>query len=269
MHTITSGEDAANQINLSLGLPNGSYDARARVTDTVGTGLTSSWSNIVTNFTISGAVVPFAITYVSNTGNTSSTAGTGFTFTSMNIGTADPTRIVGVAIFGNSTGVSVSSVTVGGNSATQATGATGNTAVGASVDFWYCPLASGTSGNIVVTWGASQARCGIVVYSITGTGAAFGTAVSATISSGTTINATRSVPTGGGAIALASLHGGTIGSVTNGGNITTIDQNGVQIAATANLMAAGHNTSASGSTTFTFNWTTSADVAMSVVTFSP
>ena len=56
VHTITAGEDAANQINLSLGLPNGSYDARAQVTDTVGTGLTSAWSNTVVNFTISGAV---------------------------------------------------------------------------------------------------------------------------------------------------------------------------------------------------------------------
>jgi hypothetical protein len=51
-HTITSGEDSANQINLTLSLPSGSYDARARVTDTVGTGLTSAWSNTVVNFTI-------------------------------------------------------------------------------------------------------------------------------------------------------------------------------------------------------------------------
>ena len=58
VHTITSGEDAANQINLSLGLPNGSYDARALVTDTMGTGLSSPWSNTVVNFTISGAVAP-------------------------------------------------------------------------------------------------------------------------------------------------------------------------------------------------------------------
>ena len=62
VHTITSGEDAANQINLSVGLPNGSYDARARVTDTVGTGLTSAWSNTVVNFTISG-VVSYIPTY--------------------------------------------------------------------------------------------------------------------------------------------------------------------------------------------------------------
>jgi len=62
-HTITSGEDAANQINLSLGLPNGSYDARARVTDTVGTGLTSAWSNTVVNFTISGATAPIPTYY--------------------------------------------------------------------------------------------------------------------------------------------------------------------------------------------------------------
>jgi hypothetical protein len=56
VHTITTGEDAANQINLSLGLPNGSYDARARVEKT-STGLYSSFSNTVTNFTISGVVL--------------------------------------------------------------------------------------------------------------------------------------------------------------------------------------------------------------------
>jgi hypothetical protein len=55
VHTITSGEDAANQINLSLGLTPGSYDARALVTS-VSSGLSSAWSNTVVNFTISSAV---------------------------------------------------------------------------------------------------------------------------------------------------------------------------------------------------------------------
>ena len=57
IHTITSGEDAANEIDLTVILPNGSYDARARVTDTVGSGLTSGWSSTVVNFTISGVAV--------------------------------------------------------------------------------------------------------------------------------------------------------------------------------------------------------------------
>jgi hypothetical protein len=53
IHTITAGEDAANQISLSLGLPNGNYDARARV-ERSSTGMYSGFSNTVVNFTISG-----------------------------------------------------------------------------------------------------------------------------------------------------------------------------------------------------------------------
>jgi hypothetical protein len=48
-HTITAGEDTANEIDLALAaLPNGNYEARANVTDGGGT---SNWSNIV-SFTI-------------------------------------------------------------------------------------------------------------------------------------------------------------------------------------------------------------------------
>lgn len=48
-HTITSGEDAANQITLPIGaLTNGTYDARVNVTHAAAT---SAWSNIVV-FTI-------------------------------------------------------------------------------------------------------------------------------------------------------------------------------------------------------------------------
>ena len=49
-HVITAGEDAANQINLSVGLSPGNYDARALV---IKGGVSSSWSNTVVNFTIS------------------------------------------------------------------------------------------------------------------------------------------------------------------------------------------------------------------------
>jgi hypothetical protein len=64
---------------------------------------------------------PFSITYVSYNGNNA--GGTSYTFASQAIGTADPTRIVAVGItHGINTGT-VSSVTIGGVSATQAPGA--------------------------------------------------------------------------------------------------------------------------------------------------
>jgi hypothetical protein len=49
-HVITPAEDAANQVNLAVGLPTGSYDARALI---IHGGVSSSWSNVVINFTIS------------------------------------------------------------------------------------------------------------------------------------------------------------------------------------------------------------------------
>lgn len=55
-HTITAPEDAANEVDLSLSLANGTYDTRALVHH----GTDSAWSNTVT-FTIS--VVSTAITY--------------------------------------------------------------------------------------------------------------------------------------------------------------------------------------------------------------
>jgi hypothetical protein len=48
-HTITAPEDAANEIDLSLALPNGTYDARALVHHNSD----SAWSNVVSGFTIS------------------------------------------------------------------------------------------------------------------------------------------------------------------------------------------------------------------------
>jgi hypothetical protein len=59
IHTITPAEDTANEIDLALGLPNGSYDARALVTK-VSTGLSSLWSNTVGNFTISNVLRQYA-----------------------------------------------------------------------------------------------------------------------------------------------------------------------------------------------------------------
>lgn len=212
---------------------------------------------------------PFSLTWVSPIG-TNTTPGTSFTFTSQNIGAADATRIIAVGIgHGGTAGITVSSVTVGGNAATQATSAAGINPNGALTDIWYYADsgALGTSANIVVNLSGSQGRCAIAVYRAVGTGVAFSSANNAVATSGTTQSVTASIPAGGGAMAIVNVHtAGAAGTVTNGGNLT-IDSNGVAYGGTT--IGAGNNIAASGSTAFTFNWTTSLDNAMSVATFTP
>lgn len=213
-----------------------------------------------------GGGVPFGISFVGTANNV--VAASSFTFTAQGIGTADTTRIVVVAIaHGVTGGISVSSVTIAGNLATQATGAAGDSTGGSFTDIWYLAVPTGTTANIVVNLSASQSRCAIDVYSVVGTGAAFSAANKAASINSSTEAPVVTVPAGGGVIAVLNVHSSAVaGTVTNGGNLT-IDQNGVAFG--NSVIAAGSNTTASGSTTFTMNWTGATDNSMSVASFVP
>lgn len=209
----------------------------------------------------------FSITYVGSATNT--TAGTSFSFNSQAIGTADATRIVVVGIADAVTAaITVTGVTIAGNAATQATSAASDSGGGALSDIWYLAVPTGTTANIVVSVSSSQTRAAIVVYSVTNSAGGFSSA--SNTASGpavTTLGATATVPSGGGAIAVLNSHTSAAATtVTNGGNLT-IDNNGTAFGNSA--IGSGKNTTASGSTTFTFNWTTAADATVSVITFNP
>ena len=72
--------------------------------------------------------------------------------------------IVAVAIAGNTAISAVSSVTIAGVSATQATSAYASDSGSTNTDIWYAAVPTGTTGNIVVTWTVSEVRCVIFVY---------------------------------------------------------------------------------------------------------
>lgn len=210
---------------------------------------------------------PFSITFISSANNT--TGSTSFTFTAQNIGTADATRIVVVGIAHATNGAAVSTVTIGGVTATQApSAAVATNGAGTGVDIWYLAVAAGTTADIIVSFGVSvEGRCAIDVYRVAGTGAAFSAANNnSTASSVTTLGAAATVPAGGGAIAILSAHGSVNAATVTGTNLT-IDQNGVAFG--NSIIAGGSNTSASGSTTFTFTWGTADNLAMAVATFTP
>lgn len=109
----------------------------------------------------------FSLNFAGHSESTST--GTTITYTSVAFGTANASRILAVGIWSKQTADTdtVSSVTIGGVSATQVSGArassTGHNAVS---DIWYAAVPTGTSGNIVVTWSASSGRSGIGVYNI-------------------------------------------------------------------------------------------------------
>jgi hypothetical protein len=199
------------------------------------------------------------------------TAASSFTFTSTSIGTASTTRIIAVAVTHGINAVTISSLTVGGNNAIQATGAAqGGSTPAVSTDIWYYADAGalGTSATIVVNFSGSESRCAIAVFTVAGTGAAFsvanGTSSSVSITSIST--PATNVPSGGGAIVVWGVHQTGITGFTP--TSWTVDN--AVTAFGSNTTVSGHTTSASGSTTFGASWTTSSPgTSISVATFSP
>lgn len=93
---------------------------------------------------------------------------TTYTFSGLSFGATDAARriVVGVSgTIGGSTSRSVSSVTIGGVSATKLSQAIstdgGNTTEGS---LWLATVPSGTTGDVVVTWNNSVGRCGVDVF---------------------------------------------------------------------------------------------------------
>lgn len=93
---------------------------------------------------------------------------TTYTFSSQALGDAAADRYVAVAVAARSgpTGT-ISSVTIGGQSATQAVTVGSSAQTG---DIWIAAVPSGTTGDVVVTFSTGQARCTIAVYRLTGIG---------------------------------------------------------------------------------------------------
>lgn len=84
-----------------------------------------------------------------------------YTFSALDIGTAGATRSVIVGVVSSGTSPSISSVTVAGNSATAVVElAESNLKIG----LWIVGVASGTTGDVVVTHTGSMLRCGVIVW---------------------------------------------------------------------------------------------------------
>lgn len=210
-----------------------------------------------------GGGTAFGISFVSDNASTAGTAS--YTFTAQNIGTADPTRIVVVGLSTGVNNVTVSSVTIAGSNAAQATSAASG---GASVrsDIWYLAVPSGTTADIIVTFSSLQGRVAIFIYNVVGTGAAFSAGNNGSTASGTSMSASVTVPSGGGAIGIGNIHSASASSLTGTNLALDLASGLITGSSTATV---GHDTSHTGSTSYTFGWTTTTDGQMSLAAFSP
>ena len=90
---------------------------------------------------------------------------TTYTFSTQSIGTEASDRRVIVGVVGGDSNRTVSTLTVGGVSATFGARFQSNNATS---EVWVAHVPTGTTGDVVVTWSGSQGRSAISVWSATG-----------------------------------------------------------------------------------------------------
>lgn len=154
-------------------------------------------------------LVPVSYTYIDT--YISGADQTTYTFSSSSFGAADASRIVAVAITSRaSASRPITGVTIGGVAATEISNVTGpDTSGRTNSAVFAAAVPTGTTGDIVVTHSASNARCAVSVYRIIG--ATLGSSVGASDSSSST-DPTVSIDPPDGSIVIAAAY--VIGSAT-------------------------------------------------------
>lgn len=147
------------------------------------------------------------ITYTANAQSASDL--TTYTFSTQAISTAASNRKVAVITYANAgTAATVSSMTIGGVSATQVIGVQSGNKTGA---IWIADVPTGTTADVVVTWSAGRVRCAIIVFAIYGTfsSTAYDTGSDITMVAGA-MSDTMNCPAGGVILAgIGDLAGGS------------------------------------------------------------
>jgi hypothetical protein len=166
--------------------------------------------------TVNGVTWPSPVATITWTDSDSTGVdGTVKTFSSMALGTADASREIFVFVTGMNAGVDVSSMTVAGISATKIIADGGG--VNAGVELWRASVPTGTTGDVVVTYDSSSARCGVSLYA--------GYDIATTATATDTSNAdpgvgSINVPAGGVAIAAMTQVSGDPGGTTTWTGLT-------------------------------------------------
>ena len=179
---------------------------------------------------------PVGVAEVALTANAvDSSSATAYTFSGQALGAAASDRIIVVGGFSTNAVQTVSSVTIGGVSATQVVAATNSG--GEQCALWQAAVPSGTTGDIVWTWSGAEVGMGIGVWRI------IGATASAHASSGVTgasaLSSTLDIPENGVAIAYSGSASSSR-TATWSGLSEVFDANGIEDGS-----ASGNHTGAS------------------------
>lgn len=147
-----------------------------------------------------------ALTYLQSTNSPSDL--TTYTFSSQNLGTAASDRYIIVAVGARKSGAttSISSVTVAGITATQVIQQANNVTNTNIAGIYIAAVPTGTTGNVVVTFGAGMVRCAIDTYRATGINP---TAFDALASIAGNPSVALDIPANGGAIGFGATAAAT------------------------------------------------------------
>lgn len=180
-----------------------------------------------------------------------------FTFSACALGTASAGRriVVGVSGRASSDTATVSSMTIGGVSATKVIEAL-DSIVHNSAGLWIADVPTGTTGDVVVTFSVVVQRCGICVWSMTGAASAVASDTDsnhATPTNVTVITKTLTIPTRGGAIgySFGTFAGGTTAAWTNLTEPSGFDE---ILEASNNHTGASDNFAVGSDTALTVTW---------------
>ena len=143
---------------------------------------------------------------------------TTYTFSSKSLGTAGASRkiIVCNAANGQASPYSygASSATVAGNSCTKILDAIPTANDDYGVTFWYVDLATGTTGDIVITYDKQHSKCGLAVWAVYNAPSGAPAVTDVDEDNGATQNGSLTLGAGGGAIAYGYRDGNTTASWT-------------------------------------------------------
>jgi hypothetical protein len=199
--------------------------------------------------------------YVSSTYN--GTAATTYTFSGQSLGEASLRRRIVVAVTGTrSTASTVTSVTIGGTTATLVAGPSRNTASA----FAYLDQNSSTTGDVVVTFGATRDNCTIAVYNLINlkNAAEIGSAFPAGATASTISTGNFSVSAGG--FVIVQLNKGNNDAVTWTNVQQDVALNPASLA--GRVYASTTNSTTTATFSATASWTNSIGVQISAISFA-
>jgi len=120
----------------------------------------------LTGFGASSVAPPAAVTFTdSSVDTTGSASQTVYTFSSQALGAAASDRMIVVAVCSSNVATTVTSVTIGGISATAVVYAQ---AADFQIALYRADVPTGTTGTVVVTWAAGVSQTGLGVFRVTG-----------------------------------------------------------------------------------------------------